>query len=118
MEFEEIKNEIKATVPLITEDDIRVINNDFDGIVNRFSKMIIKEKDLAKAQYIIKKQQEQIKELKRNSIPKKKIKDKIEEYEELVEDFEKTDNSGRFKRTKSIDYYKLEVFKELLEEDK
>lgn len=51
-----------------------------------------------------------------NSIPKQVIEDKIKEYEELVEDFEKTDNSGRFKRTKSIDYYKLEAFKELLED--
>ena len=49
-------------------------------------------------------------------IPKKKIEDKIKEYEELVEDFEKTDNSGRFVRTNSIDYYKLEAFKELLED--
>ena len=67
MEFEEIEDGIKITVPLITEEDIRVINNDFDGIVNRFSKMIIKEKDLAIAQYIIKRQQEQIEEQKRNS---------------------------------------------------
>lgn len=50
-------------------------------------------------------------------IPKQKIKDKIEELKELVEDFEKTDNIGRFKRTKSIDYYKLEALEELLQEE-
>ena len=66
-----------------------------------------------------KEEQEKAKQfIEENSIPKKKIEDKIKEYEELVEDFEKTDNSGRFKRTKSIDYYKLEAFKELLEENK
>lgn len=51
------------------------------------------------------------------SIPKRKIKDKIKEYKELVDDFEKTDNTGRFKRTNSIDYYKLEAFEELLQEE-
>lgn len=50
------------------------------------------------------------------TISKQKIKDKIKEYEELVGDFEKTDNSGRFKRQNSIDFYKLEAFKELLQE--
>ena len=51
-----------------------------------------------------------------NYIPKQKIKDKIEEYKGLVDEFEKTDNTGRFKRTNSIDYYKLEAFEELLQE--
>lgn len=56
-------------------------------------------------------------EYKKNRIPKRKIKDKIKEYKELVDDFEKTDNTGRFKRTNSIDYYKLEAFEELLQEE-
>ena len=79
MDIERIESGFKVTVPLITEEDIRIINNDFDNITNKFVSQIITDKDLAIAQYIIKKQQEQINELKRNSIPKKKIKDKIEE---------------------------------------
>ena len=110
MEFEEIENGLKATVPLITEEDIRVINNDFDGIVNRFSKMIIKEKDLAKAQYIIKKQQEQIEELKRNSIPKNKVEDEIK----LITGRDDFDYVGtEWRESEVVDY-----LKELLEEDK
>ena len=47
-------------------------------------------------------------------IPKQKIRDKIDKYKKLVEDFEKTDNTGRFKRQNSIDYYKIEALEELL----
>ena len=45
-----------------------------------------------------------------------KIRDKIKELEEELDEFEKTDNSGRFKREKSRDYDKVEVLQELLEE--
>ena len=106
-------------MPLITEEDIRKINNDFDGIINRFSKMIIKEKDLALAQYIIKTQQEQINELKTNSIPKKKIEDKIKELKENIPYLSK------FKDWKNKEYTNediidniIQVLQELLEEDK
>ena len=58
-----------------------------------------------------------IKYLKENSILKQKIKDKMEEYRELVDDFEKTDNTERFKKTNSINYYKLEALQELLQEE-
>ena len=110
MEFEEVENGIKAKIPLITEEDIRVINNDFDGIVNRFSKMIIKEKDLAMAQYIIKKQQEQIEELKRNSIPKNKVEDEIK----VITGRDDFDYVGtEWRESEVVDY-----LKELLEEDK
>ena len=53
-------------------------------------------------------------EFKDAFVPKQKIKDKIEEYKELVVDFEKTDNTGRFKKQNCINYYKLEALKELL----
>lgn len=53
---------------------------------------------------------------KDNYINKNLIKQKIKEYEYIVKDFELTDNSGRFKKERSIDYYKLEALKELLEE--
>ena len=73
MEIEKTEFGFKATVPLITEDEMKIIDSDFDNTINKFLKMIIKDKDLATAQYIIKKQQEQINELKTNSISKKKI---------------------------------------------
>ena len=79
MEIEKTEFGFKATVPLITEDEMKIINNDFDSTINKFLKMIINDKDLAIAQYIIKKQQEQMNELKRNSIPKKKIEDILQE---------------------------------------
>ncbi len=118
MELEEIENEIKVTVPLITEEDIRKINNDFDGIVDRFSKMIIKEKDLAIAQYIIKEQQEQINELKRNSIPKKKIEDKIKELENCKMDIVQSPAHNVNEKMKMLDknIIKREVLQELLED--
>ena len=43
-----------------------------------------------------------------------KIKEKIEELEENLKDFEQTDNTGRFSREKSRDYDKKEVLEELL----
>ena len=45
---------------------------------------------------------------------KNKIKEKIEELEENLKDFEQTDNTGRFSREKSRDYEKKEVLEELL----
>lgn len=53
---------------------------------------------------------------KNNFISKALIERKINEYEYLINDFEITDNSGRFKKENSINYYKLEVLKELLKE--
>ena len=61
MEFEEIENGIKAKIPLITEEDIRVIDNDFDGIVNLSSIFCF------------------------NSIPKKKIEDKLKQLNSEIQ---------------------------------
>ena len=48
-------------------------------------------------------------------IHKDKIRDKIKELEKELDEFEKTDNSGRFKREKSRDYDIVMILKELLE---
>lgn len=58
------------------------------------------------------------KDLAENYIHKSKIREKIEEYEKDVKDFEEywSKDPRRFKRQQSIDYYKLEALKELLEE--
>ena len=120
MELEEAKNNLNKLVELrknkcgeIKFDTCICGTKDLE-IVLQALEDIQKNYELAIKQNITYKQN--IYDLKHNVIPKKKIEYKIKEYEELVEDFEKTDNSGRFKRTNSIDYYKLEVLKELLEE--
>ena len=53
-----------------------------------------------------------------NYISKSKVKEKIEELEQDVKDFEEywSKDPRRFKRQKCIDYYKLEALKELLED--
>ena len=84
MEFEEIENGFKATVPLITE---------------------------AITQYIIKKQQEQIERLKRNSIPKKKIENKLEQLNSEIQYCARQNG-------KTIKLGKIVALQKLLEEDK
>lgn len=48
---------------------------------------------------------------------KSKVKEKIKEYQEIVEDFEKywSKDPRQFKKEKCTDYYKIEVLQELLE---
>lgn len=50
-----------------------------------------------------------------NSISKEVIKEKIEELNKDIEDYLKTDKSGRFTRTNCIFTYKKEALQELLE---
>jgi len=54
---------------------------------------------------------------KKYYIHKDKIREKIEELEENLKDFEQTDNTGRFSREKSRDYDKKEVLENLLKEE-
>lgn len=55
---------------------------------------------------------------KKYFVNKSKIKEKIEELEKDVNDFEEywSKDPRKFKKEKSVDYYKLEALKELLEE--
>ena len=52
-------------------------------------------------------------------VSKDKIKEKIKELEQDVKDFEEywSKDPRGFKKEKSVDYYKLEALKELLEEE-
>ena len=54
-----------------------------------------------------------------NSISKDKVKEKIEELEEYVKDFEEywSKDTRKFKKEKCVDYYKLEALQELLREE-
>lgn len=60
-----------------------------------------------------------LKDIKTSYIVKSKVKEKIEELEELVKDFEEywSKDPRKFKKEKCIDYYKLETLQELLGEE-
>lgn len=53
------QEELSIKVPLIMEDEIRYIDNNMETIVDTITKQIISDKDLAIAQYIIQKLQEE-----------------------------------------------------------
>lgn len=87
-------NTFKISVPLITDEEIRNMDNYFEDIVNEFTKSYVKEKDLLIAQHIMQKQQNKISQLESDNyglnnrindlldnIPKSKLKDKIEELD-------------------------------------
>ena len=57
-------NTFKASIPLITEEEKRTIDNNFESLIDMITKQIVHEKDLAISQYVIKKQQCEIEELK------------------------------------------------------
>lgn len=81
-EIEE-NNAFKISMPLITDEDMRKIDNNFENIVKEFTKIYVKEKDLVLAQYVMKKQQDKIDKLESD---KQKL---IEKLEEAI-DFAKT----------------------------
>ena len=77
MNKEEI--EIKASIPLLTQEEINGIDINMDEVINKFTKMIIKEKDLAIAQYIMQRQQEKIEELEQKESILDKVTNKLKE---------------------------------------
>ena len=68
-------NTFKISMPLITDEDIRKIDNNFENIVKDFTKSYVKEKDLVLVQYIMKKQQDKIDQLESD---KQKLIEKLE----------------------------------------
>lgn len=83
---EEIENnKLSVSIPLITDEETRQIDNNFDNVIEQFNKQIIHDKDLAMAQYIIQKQQDKIDQLEsdKQKLIEKLVKDKIELTEEL-----------------------------------
>lgn len=79
---EEIENnKLSVSIPLITDEDIRKIDNNFENIVKEFTKRYVKEKDLVLAQYIMKKQQDKIDQLESD---KQKLIEKLEEDKETL----------------------------------
>lgn len=57
---EKEENTLKISVPLITDEEIRRIDNNFNSIVDEFTKQFIHDKELAIAQHIIQKQQKEL----------------------------------------------------------
>lgn len=57
-------NVFKISMPLISDLELNEIDNNMDTIINQFIKQLVKNKDLAIAQHIIQKQQEEIELLK------------------------------------------------------
>lgn len=78
MNKEEIEesNVLKVKVPLITDEELRKIDDNFNNIVNEFLKNVIYDKELAIAQYIISKQQRYIEQLE----------NKVKELEKVLDE--------------------------------
>ena len=82
-------NTFKISVPLITDEEIRNIDNNFEDIVNEFTKSYVKEKDLVIAQHIMQKQQNKISQLESDNYElNNRINDYIEERQKLIEKLE------------------------------
>lgn len=96
----EKENTFKISMPLITDEDIRKIDNNFENIVKEFTKSYVKEKDLVLAQYIMKKQQDKL--------------DKLEsDTQKLIEKLEKIKYDLEFDRRQN-NYSYLYDIKEIL----
>lgn len=111
----------------IVEYLIKQVSFEYGQIIGRAIKnMINRNKELEEynMKYIVQLTDEQYRNLvdiirkEVNNEWKSKVKEKIEELEKDVKDFEEywSTDPRRFKRQKSIDYYKLEALQELLEE--
>lgn len=97
-ELEE-NNIYQISVPLIDNEDLKKIDNNFNSIIDKFTKQFVEQKDLAIAQYIISKQQKQIeqlenkikkqKKLQENNISKDKIREKIDKIKKNISNKEK-----------------------------
>lgn len=68
------KHEIKASIPLLTEQEIQDILHQRDNIVHEFTKQIIAAKEMRIAQLIMSDQQKEIEQLrKENKILKQQL---------------------------------------------
>lgn len=84
-EIEEDNRAIKISMPLLTEEEMLKIDNNFNEIVDKIKNQFIKEKDLAIAQYIINKQQNKL-EQKESILDKvtEECRKQMKEYEDSI----------------------------------
>ena len=88
-----VKYAIKT--PLITYEEIRVLDNNFRSIVNEVIEAQCKEKELALLQLIIKKQQQALLDIREYAIKEKEFNDnQINEYKTCIE----TNLNGKFNK--------------------
>lgn len=85
-------NAIKASIPLISEEELRIIDNNFDNIVNQFIKQLIQNKDIAIAQHITRRQQAELEKKdieitklkKHNKDLLRKLRNRVKEVKKLT----------------------------------
>lgn len=84
-EIEKDNRAIKINMPLLTEEEMLKIDNNFNEIVDKIKNQFIKEKDLAIAQYIINKQQKNL-EQKESILDKitEECRKQMKEYEDSI----------------------------------
>mgnify|MGYP007069864801 CR=1 FL=1 len=102
----------KASMELLINSDLKMKNKKLQEKIKE------QQKQLNIANKKILSQKGQLKVVNTSYIPKSKVREKIEEYEELVKDFEEywSKDPRQFKKEKCVDYYKIEALKELLQE--
>lgn len=81
-DIEKQEERVRLTIPLLTQEEINGININMNEIIEQFTKMVIKDKDLAIAQHIIKMQQEKIEKLEQEN---NKQKEELEMYKDFQE---------------------------------
>ena len=70
--------------PILDELEMQIIDNYMHEIASEFSEMVIKDKDLAISQYLIREQEKEIKELKRKlRLHKKTISKLLKQIREM-----------------------------------
>lgn len=90
MNIEEKDNVYKISMPLIADEEIRNIDNNFEDIVNEFTKSYVKEKDLVIAQHIMQKQQNKISQLESDNY---ELNNRINELENRFNEFVKVEQT-------------------------
>lgn len=81
-DIEKDEEGVRLTIPLLTQEEINGININMNEIIEQFTKMLIKDKDLAIAQHIIKMQQEKKEKLEQEN---NKQKEELEMYKDFKE---------------------------------
>lgn len=67
IEIDHTKDGFCVRIPLITEQELKRIDDNLDGITDEITKQVIRNKDLAIAQHIIQKQKERIARLEQGN---------------------------------------------------
>ena len=111
--MEELEYGVRLTMPLLTQEEINGIYININEITEQFTKMVIKDKDLAIAQHIMDKQQKMLEQ-------KQSILDKV--TDKLKEDIKETTLPcviiGGRRNSKTLEYGKklgrIETLREIL----